>query len=640
TRYCLDCEAYETQEISKTSHIYTATITPPTCTENGYTTYKCEECGDTYTDNEIDPTGHTFGNWITTTTATCTSTGTQTRYCTACEAYETQEIAKTTHTYKATITPPTCTQSGYTTYKCEQCGDTYILDETSAIGHDYGQWVTTKSATTTQTGEEQRVCSLCGDVQTQIIEIISDFTSLEVKITSCVASDNSIEVSWEEIQEAQGYYVYLCSEKGWEIVGKIDATAELSMVIEDLIPNFEYGVKVIAYKIDFNGIFYLTSVDEIVTVQTDAIKTEMTTFTNTFNAIHVNWEEISIADGYRVYQLIDGAWVKLATLYGSDTTTYRVENLTYNTDYIFSVRAFIRDENGTAVFQEYSDEFEAYTDPTQVEMTTFTNTFNAIRVNWEEISIADGYRVYQLIDGAWVKLVTLYGSDTTTYRVENLIYNTDYIFSVRAFIRDENGTAVFQEYSDEFTAYTDPTQVEMTTFTNTFDAIRVNWEEISIADGYRVYQLIDGEWVKLVTLYGSDTTTYRISGLSAGTVYTYAVKAFIRDDSGTAIFQEVSESLVTMTDLASATITSASKTSDAIRINWNEVNGATGYKIYMLVDGKWITYDTLYEGDITTYRLSGLSCDTTYQFKVCAFSKEIGTTVWGTSSDIKYVTTN
>ena len=40
------------------------------------------------------------------------------------------------HQYEAVVTAPTCTEGGYTTYTCE-CGESYIADETEALGHDF-----------------------------------------------------------------------------------------------------------------------------------------------------------------------------------------------------------------------------------------------------------------------------------------------------------------------------------------------------------------------------------------------------------------------------------------------------------------------------------------------------------------------
>ena len=41
------------------------------------------------------------------------------------------------HDYQATVTPPTCTEAGYTTYTCSKCGDSYVAGEVPALGHDF-----------------------------------------------------------------------------------------------------------------------------------------------------------------------------------------------------------------------------------------------------------------------------------------------------------------------------------------------------------------------------------------------------------------------------------------------------------------------------------------------------------------------
>ena len=47
------------------------------------------------------------------------------------------------HNYQAVVTEPTCTEPGYTTYTCE-CGDSYVADETPALGHDFVDGVCTR----------------------------------------------------------------------------------------------------------------------------------------------------------------------------------------------------------------------------------------------------------------------------------------------------------------------------------------------------------------------------------------------------------------------------------------------------------------------------------------------------------------
>ena len=55
------------------------------------------------------------------------------------------------HNYVPTVTLPTCTEGGYTTYYCAHCGDSYIADYTSALGHDLIHH-DAKTPTSTKTG--------------------------------------------------------------------------------------------------------------------------------------------------------------------------------------------------------------------------------------------------------------------------------------------------------------------------------------------------------------------------------------------------------------------------------------------------------------------------------------------------------
>ena len=45
---------------------YETTVTAPTCTVAGYTSYLCPICADTYTDNEVEATGHNYENGVCT----------------------------------------------------------------------------------------------------------------------------------------------------------------------------------------------------------------------------------------------------------------------------------------------------------------------------------------------------------------------------------------------------------------------------------------------------------------------------------------------------------------------------------------------------------------------------------------------
>ena len=46
------------------THEYTSNVTEPTCTEQGYTTYTCSICGDSYKSDYVDALGHDYGERV------------------------------------------------------------------------------------------------------------------------------------------------------------------------------------------------------------------------------------------------------------------------------------------------------------------------------------------------------------------------------------------------------------------------------------------------------------------------------------------------------------------------------------------------------------------------------------------------
>lgn len=68
------------------THSYTASVTAPTCSSNGFTTHTCS-CGDSYKDSYTNALGHSYAD---------------------------------------TVVPATETEQGYTKHTCSACGDSYV----------------------------------------------------------------------------------------------------------------------------------------------------------------------------------------------------------------------------------------------------------------------------------------------------------------------------------------------------------------------------------------------------------------------------------------------------------------------------------------------------------------------------------
>ena len=72
------------------------------------------------------------------------------------------------HSYTAVVTPPTCTEKGYTTHTCS-CGDSYVDTYTDALGHDWDSGTVTKQPTATETGVRTYTCTRCSVTKTETI---------------------------------------------------------------------------------------------------------------------------------------------------------------------------------------------------------------------------------------------------------------------------------------------------------------------------------------------------------------------------------------------------------------------------------------------------------------------------------------
>ena len=73
------------------------------------------------------------------------------------------------HEYEAVLTPPTCTEEGYTTHTCTKCGDKYIDERIEALGHDWDEGKVTKEPTETASGVMTYTCRRCGETRTERI---------------------------------------------------------------------------------------------------------------------------------------------------------------------------------------------------------------------------------------------------------------------------------------------------------------------------------------------------------------------------------------------------------------------------------------------------------------------------------------
>ena len=79
------------------------------------------------------------------------------------------DVPECEHEYEAVVTAPDCVNGGYTTYTCSICGESYVADETAALGHKWDDGVVTKEPTKDEEGVKTFTCSVCGETKTESI---------------------------------------------------------------------------------------------------------------------------------------------------------------------------------------------------------------------------------------------------------------------------------------------------------------------------------------------------------------------------------------------------------------------------------------------------------------------------------------
>ena len=117
------------------------TVVDPLCTVKGYTRFTCSECGESYRTAYVAALGHDFcedldgsDNSCVLTAPTCTQPGKIVRTCRRDGCSETKEdiVPAKGHT------PKDGTEqvfTGYKTYKCAVCGETYTVWDDDRLGH-------------------------------------------------------------------------------------------------------------------------------------------------------------------------------------------------------------------------------------------------------------------------------------------------------------------------------------------------------------------------------------------------------------------------------------------------------------------------------------------------------------------------
>ena len=141
----------------------------PTCTEAGYFLLECRICGHNELHMTDSATGHKWQKVDSESyPPTCTQNGMTTYVCDDCSQIRTESVRALGHDMRdeAVVRSPTCEIEGRMSIRCSRCGYSDVRD-IPRIDHQYGAWRVTVPATDHSMGTRQSVCIECGNTQTE-----------------------------------------------------------------------------------------------------------------------------------------------------------------------------------------------------------------------------------------------------------------------------------------------------------------------------------------------------------------------------------------------------------------------------------------------------------------------------------------
>ncbi len=167
--------------------------------------------------------------------------------------------------------------------------------------------------------------------------------------------------------------------------------------------------------------------------------------------------------------------------------------------------------------------------------------------------------------------------------------------------------------------------------------VKLSWKKVKDADGYRIYKYnpTEKKWVKIKT---TTSLSYTVKGLEAGKSVRFRVKAYKKADGLTVWGSASAAVTASATPAAVKNGKVASKTADSVKLRWAKAEGAAGYRIYQYNENtkKWEKVKTT---SSLSYTVRSLKADTVYKFRIKAYTKAGGVTVWGKATPTVTVTT-
>ncbi|XP_061549960.1 tenascin-N isoform X1 [Phycodurus eques] len=369
-------------------------------------------------------------------------------------------------------------------------------------------------------------------------------------VTSQVTEDTAT-VSWDPVQaQIEGYMLTYTSDAGSS--GEIPVGRDMtSYTLVGLKPGVVYTIDIWAFRGNKVSRKSFTMAETEMDAPTNLLAQK-----ETESSLKVSWEGVHAEiDGYVLtYRSPDGSNEEIPL--GPDSNTYTIKGLRSGviyTVYIWAVK-------GNKVSRKVSTQAETELDA-PANLLAHDETESSFKVTWEGVKAEiDGYVLkYRSPDGSSEEIPV--GPHTSTYTISGL--RPGVLYTVR--IWAAKGNKASRKVSTQAQTELD-TPANLLAHDETESSFKVSWDGVQAEiDGY-VLTYSSSEGVSGEISLGPDTTSYSVTGLRPGEVYTVYIWAV----KGSKVSRKVSTQAQTELD-DPANPLARDQTESSFRVTWDTV---------------------------------------------------------------------
>ena len=211
------------------------------------------------------------------------------------------------------------------------------------------------------------------------------------------------------------------------------------------------------------------------------------------------------------------------------------------------------------------------------QITGLANTTGGIKISWNKVDGAYGYRLYyKPASGGWKRFKD---TTATSFTDSGVVPNKTETYTIRCI--DKNGNTISGFNSTGWSKKYTPAAPTISKLDITTGGIKLSWNKIAGVYGYRLYyKTSSGGWKRFKD---TTATSFTDSGVSPNRTETYTIRCI--DKNGNTVSGFYSKGWSKKYTPVAPKITKLTNRSKGVSVTWNKIAGVYGYRLYRKYDG-------------------------------------------------------